>query len=188
MKHKQHIGLITLLMLLGLVLFTPASTYAERYGQNGGSGSGSVAGSGSGSGSGAGSSGGGCGLSVANDNCGTQDSDAAAAAGGTKDVKGCSSLTASAATKALGSGSCTNNPDLIALYLNPAINLFSGLVGVVVVTSIIAGGIQYSSSAGDPQRAAKARGRISNAIIALIAYAFLYMFLQFIIPGGLFKG
>lgn len=76
--------------------------------------------------------------------------------------------------------------DIINNLVNPAIFLFSGLVGLVVALSIIIGAIQYSSSAGDPQKAAKGRDRIKNAIIALVAYIFLFAFLSFIIPGGLF--
>lgn len=77
--------------------------------------------------------------------------------------------------------------DLVQLYLNPAIALLSGLVGLVVAGSIIFGGIEYSSSQGDPQKAAKAKSRITNAIFALIAYLFLWAFLQFLIPGGVFN-
>jgi hypothetical protein len=102
----------------------------------------------------------GCGTSVSQDNCGDDTTDSATTPG--------------------------SAPDLVALYLNPAINLFSSLVGVVVVISIIVGGIQYSMSAGDPQKAARAKGRIMNALIALVAYAFLWAFLQFIVPGGVF--
>ncbi|MGH7241496.1 MAG: hypothetical protein ACREGB_04330, partial [Candidatus Saccharimonadales bacterium] len=66
-------------------------------------------------------------------------------------------------------------------------NLLSILVGVIAVASIIMGGINYSTSGGDPQKAAKAKARITNTILALVIYGFLYGFLQFVIPGGLFK-
>ena len=74
---------------------------------------------------------------------------------------------------------------LYSNYINPVINLLSGMVALVVIGSIIAGGIQYSASAGDPQKTAKAKSRITNSILAFLAYIFLYAFLQFIIPGGL---
>ena len=74
---------------------------------------------------------------------------------------------------------------LFSNYINPVINLLSGMVALVVIGSIIAGGIQYSASAGDPQKTAKAKARITNSILAFLAYIFLYAFLQFIIPGGL---
>jgi len=85
------------------------------------------------------------------------------------------------------SGNCKDiqKCDLITKYINPLVNLLSALVGVAVVISIIIGGIQYSQSAGDPQKAAMARNRIRNAILALIAFIFLYAMLNFLIPGGL---
>jgi hypothetical protein len=77
---------------------------------------------------------------------------------------------------------------LFAKYASPVVELLSGLVGLVVVVAVIVGGVEYSTSAGDPQRAASGKSHITNALLALIAYAFLYAFLQFIIPGGLLNG
>jgi hypothetical protein len=76
--------------------------------------------------------------------------------------------------------------NLSATYIQPVLDLLSGLVGVVVVISLILGGIQYSASEGDPQKSAKAKNRIAKTIFALFAYFFLFAFLQFLIPGGLF--
>jgi hypothetical protein len=70
-------------------------------------------------------------------------------------------------------------------YINPFINFLAALVGVAVVISIVIGGIQYSSSGGDPAKAAAAKNRIRNAIVALVAFFFLYALLNFLIPGGL---
>ena len=90
---------------------------------------------------------------------------------------------------------CTNNAvtctgqncDLIIKYVNPAIDLFSVLFGLIAVGSLILGGINYSASGGDPQKAAQAKSRITNTIVAVIAYMLLYSFLQFIVPGGAFN-
>jgi len=76
--------------------------------------------------------------------------------------------------------------DLIAKYVNPAIDLFSLCFGLIAVISLIAGGIQYSASQGDPQKTAQAKSRITNTILAIFAYLFLYAFLQFLVPGGAF--
>ncbi len=89
---------------------------------------------------------------------------------------------------AIGSGNCSKvdqGCDLISKYLQPFINFLAALVGVVVVISVVIGGIQYSTSAGDPQKASAARARIRNAIIALITFIFLYGLLNFLIPGGI---
>lgn len=71
-------------------------------------------------------------------------------------------------------------------YLLTFINVLSGIVGIVVVLMIITGGIQYASSADDPQKVTAAKKRIFNAIFAIVAYIFLYAFLQWIVPGGVF--
>ncbi len=79
-----------------------------------------------------------------------------------------------------------SNCDFVAKYVNPAINLLSASFGLIAVISLILGGIQYSSSEGDPQKSASAKSRISNTIIAIFAYLFFYAFVQFLIPGGAF--
>jgi hypothetical protein len=65
------------------------------------------------------------------------------------------------------------------------INVLSATLGVVVTAVIIIAGIQYSASAGNPQAAAAARQRIVNAALALLFFAGMYGFLQWIVPGGL---
>lgn len=69
-------------------------------------------------------------------------------------------------------------------YLKLFINVLSGIVGVVIVIMITVGGIQYSAARDNPQAVAAAKGRIINAIIALVAYLFLFAFLQYLVPGG----
>lgn len=73
---------------------------------------------------------------------------------------------------------------LFQKYVNPVINLLSVVVGIVVIIGIIVGAMQFSSSAGDPQKAANGKNHIRNALFGLLAYIMLYAFLQFIIPGG----
>jgi len=84
-------------------------------------------------------------------------------------------------------GNCTNigHCDLISKYLNPLINFGAALFGVAIVSSLTIGGIQYGGSGGDPQKVSAAKDRIRNAIIALLAFIFLYAMLNFLIPGGL---
>lgn len=77
--------------------------------------------------------------------------------------------------------------DFVGKYINPFIRLLTAAFGIIAVGSLIVGGIQYSASAGDPQKVTKAKTRIVNTIIAIVAYFFLYGFLQFLIPGGLFN-
>ncbi len=74
---------------------------------------------------------------------------------------------------------------IFSTYINPFIKFLAGAVGVVVIISIIIGGIQYTTAGGDSGKVAKAKGHITQAVIALLAFLFLLGFLQFIIPGGI---
>lgn len=70
--------------------------------------------------------------------------------------------------------------------LNSIANVLSLGVGIIIVIMIIVGGIQYTMAGGDAGKVAGAKGRITNAIYALIAYFFLFAFFQWIVPGGVF--
>lgn len=84
---------------------------------------------------------------------------------------------------------CTSgNCDLVKKYIDPLINVLAAAVGVAVTISIVVGGIQYSSSAGDPGKMQTAKKRIINAIIALIGFFLFYAVLQWLVPGGLLNG
>ncbi|CAN5427560.1 hypothetical protein BH09PAT4_BH09PAT4_03340 [soil metagenome] len=87
---------------------------------------------------------------------------------------------------ALGSTvACTKSScPLITKYVNPAIAVLSALVGIVAVIAIVVGGIQVTTSAGDPQKSAAGKNHIRNAVIGVVSYVFLYAFLQWVIPGG----
>lgn len=84
-----------------------------------------------------------------------------------------------------GDCSSINNCGIIDKYINPAINVMSVIFGIIVVISIVIGGIQYSSSAGDPAKVTAAKKRISNAILSLVAFMLLYAIIDFFLPGGL---
>lgn len=79
----------------------------------------------------------------------------------------------------------SNNP--IVKYLNTIVNVLSAGVGIVVVIMIIVGGIQYSAAGDKPDALSAAKKRITNALIALVAYALIYSFLQWVVPGGVFN-
>jgi hypothetical protein len=86
---------------------------------------------------------------------------------------------------AFGNTSCTPTKcTFIDSYVNPFIKLLSVVVGIVAVIAIIFGAIQVSTSAGDPQKAANGKNHIRNALIGLVAYALLGVFLNWLIPGG----
>jgi hypothetical protein len=51
---------------------------------------------------------------------------------------------------------------------------------------LIFGGIQYTTSGSNPQAVSAAKKKILNVVIALVAYALLYSFFQWLVPGGPF--
>ena len=88
-----------------------------------------------------------------------------------------------------GSAGATTTEDTgIWALLMMVINILTAGVGIAAVGGIIFGSIRYTTSAGSPDEMKKAKGIIVNVIIGLIAYALMYAFLNFIIPGGLFAG
>ena len=81
---------------------------------------------------------------------------------------------------------CLSNQPFIS-DINAIVDVLTALVGVVVVGVIILGGIQYSAAGDNPQAVSAARKRITNGLIALIAFLLTAAFLQWVIPGGLFN-
>ncbi len=63
----------------------------------------------------------------------------------------------------------------------------SVLVGIVVVMTLVIGGIEYSAAGSNPQAVMRAKKHISRALLALVAYVFMYAILQWLIPGGVFS-
>ena len=82
---------------------------------------------------------------------------------------------------------CTGKGNPIADMTFGIIRFLSAGVGIVVVASIIVGGIQYTTSAGDPQKTAAATKRIRESLIGLLVFIFAYAILNYIIPGAVLK-
>lgn len=88
----------------------------------------------------------------------------------------------SADDPALNCTASSSNCDLIEKYINPLITFMSAFVAIGVVIGIISGGIRYTTAGDDAQKVAAARNQIRSAIIALVAYIFLYALIQWILP------
>ena len=73
----------------------------------------------------------------------------------------------------------------ITNFINDAINFLSAGVGIIVIGMIILGGIQYSIAGDNPTATQAAKQRITNGLIALFVFLFLFAFLQWLVPGGL---
>jgi hypothetical protein len=83
-----------------------------------------------------------------------------------------------------GSALCSG---VVKNYIDPVILFVGGGVGLVIVIMIVIGGIQFITSGGDPNHVAEAKKRIANALLALVAWILIYAFLNWIMPGGVFK-
>lgn len=81
----------------------------------------------------------------------------------------------------LNAGNCG-----IIKYLQIAINALSAVVGLVIVIMIVIGGIQYSAAGDDPQKVQAAKSKVTNALLALFAFIFMFAILQWLVPGGIF--
>jgi hypothetical protein len=73
--------------------------------------------------------------------------------------------------------------DLVKKYINPIIGFLSAAVAIAVTIGIISGGIRYAGAGDDPQKMNAAKRQITGAIVALLAYIFLYLILQWLAPG-----
>ncbi len=62
------------------------------------------------------------------------------------------------------------------------VNIMSVGIGVLAVIGIIVSGIQYLTAGGNEERTRKAKRRILEIVIGLVAYALLYGILYFLLP------
>ena len=60
-------------------------------------------------------------------------------------------------------------------------------VGIAVVGGIAAGGVMYALAGGEPAKVKQAISIITNAVIALVLFIFMYAIINFFVPGGVFS-
>jgi cytochrome bd-type quinol oxidase subunit 2 len=82
--------------------------------------------------------------------------------------------------KATG-GNCSGGNNEINNLVADIINIFSWVVGVVAVIMVIWGGFSFVTSAGDPQKSAKARNTILYALIGLVIVAMAQTIVRFVV-------
>lgn len=78
-----------------------------------------------------------------------------------------------------------SNP--IVTRINDIVKFLSALVGIVIAGTIIVGGIQYATSADRADAVSAAKKRITNGLVALVIFILTFSFLQWLIPGGIFR-
>jgi len=68
-----------------------------------------------------------------------------------------------------------------------AINILTGLVAVAALGGLVYGAVLYTSAGGSSEQVKKAMGIITNVVIGILAYALMYVGLNFLVPGGVFN-
>lgn len=85
-----------------------------------------------------------------------------------------------------GIRSCLSNNQIVK-DLNTVVTILSGVVGIVIIGSLIFAGIRYSLAGDNSQEVGAAKQRIINSFIALVVYIAMVSLLQWLIPGGIFS-
>ena len=75
-----------------------------------------------------------------------------------------------------------NENDLLAT-VKTIINVIIGVVGFVAVVVIILGGVQYTTSAGDPGKVKKAKDTILYGIIGLVVAILAFAIVNFVLSS-----
>lgn len=78
-----------------------------------------------------------------------------------------------------------NNP--IHAYLAAVIKWLSGLIAAAAAIMIVVSGIQYITSSGNPDATKAAKSRLTNAILGIILFIFMFAILNWLIPGGVLQ-
>lgn len=102
------------------------------------------------------------------------------AAGGGSSGSSCAGTTTSVI-------SCDSESNGIQAMLLQFTNFFFAGVGVLCVIGVVLGGIVYITAGGDTGRTKQGITYIVNSVIGLVIFIFLFMLLNFLVPGGFFN-
>lgn len=92
-------------------------------------------------------------------------------------------------TSVLGEDGCVTGTDdgsAIFSVLNIVLQVLTYGVGIAGTFAIVIVGIQYMTAKDNAGRMAAAKTRLIAIIIGLAAYAVMWAFLQWLLPGGIF--
>ena len=78
-------------------------------------------------------------------------------------------------------GKDTGNQNNLMGVITTIINVIVGIVGFIAVVMIILGGIQYTTSAGDPGKVKKAKDTILYGIIGLVVAILAFAIVNFVL-------
>lgn len=87
-------------------------------------------------------------------------------------------------TKIIGNGQvCDNNGDSVLGILDLVINIMTIGIGVLGVVGITIVGIQYLTAGGSEEKTRKAKRRMFEIVLGLVAYVLVYAFLKWLMPS-----
>jgi len=72
--------------------------------------------------------------------------------------------------------------------LGLVLTILTAGVGILATIGLVISGIQYITSRDDANKVAKAKSRIFNIVLGLLAYGVMWVALQWLIPGGILNG
>lgn len=85
-------------------------------------------------------------------------------------------------------GICDGEGDgVIFGLLRWVLSIMTAGVGIAAVGGIAYGALLYTTAESKPEQTKKAIGVITNVVIGIVAYAVMAIFLNFLIPGGVFN-
>lgn len=68
-----------------------------------------------------------------------------------------------------------------------ALNILTAGVGIIAVGGVVYAAVLYTSASDRADQVKSAKDIIQNVAIGIAAYAGMYLFLNFLIPGGIFS-
>jgi hypothetical protein len=66
------------------------------------------------------------------------------------------------------------------------LRILTGAVGIAAVGALIFAGVTYSSAGNNTTQVGKAKTIITDTVIGVVAYGFMFIILNWLIPGGVF--
>ena len=78
---------------------------------------------------------------------------------------------------------CGNDPDGVGCILRLVVDIMSIGIGVLGVLGIVVVGLQYLTAGGNEEKTRKAKQRMFEIIIGLVAYVAIYAILRWLLPS-----
>ena len=78
---------------------------------------------------------------------------------------------------------CANSEDGVICILNLVVDILSVGIGILGVIGITVVGIQYLTAGGNEEKTRKAKQRMFEIVVGLVAYVIIFAALKWLMPG-----